>query len=471
MGVVLILLTAQTAPGAGTVRVCGTAPAGHAQCDLRIVVTRPASTVAAVSAPAVGDPDYLRQAYDLTALSASKGHGDTVAIVDAFNDPTAARDLAIYRAHYGLSACSSANGCLKIVNQGGHSAPLPPVNSAWSIEISSDLDAVSAICPNCNIDLVEARSDSSADLRTAMKQAAQLGANQISDSWSIVSPTSPFGSSISEIFGSGHAPAVIAATGDAGEVASGENAYPAALPDVTAVGGTTLEPNNSARGVTETAWSSAGYGCDTAESALDYQAAKNCQGRSYADISADADPSTGLKIYDSAEGGWIMGGGTSLATPIVAAYEALTGIDGTSSRWAYAKSSKLNAISGGYGGQTGIGTISGDIVTGAPGISDVTSTATSTSVTLTVGIYSNGETARYDWQYGTVGGYRSHAKSGAVKTASGAAQVRTVITGLRPATTYHFRLKAVNAFGTVYGYDYSFTTAASTVATSVGIGH
>lgn len=458
-----------SAAAATATRVCATAPAGQAQCDLRVVrkayapaQRRDANAAVALTAPALGAPAYLQQAYDLTALSASRGHADTVAIVDVDSDPGAAADLATYRAHYGLPACSSANGCLKIVNQSGRPSPLPGADRAWAVETSADLDAVSAICPNCHIDLVEADSATSPDLSAAMASAARLGADQISDSWSIVAPRSPFGASLTQLLGGAGAPTVVAATGDSGEVPSGENAYPAALPDVTAVGGTTLTPSASARGVTESAWSGAGYGCDSAESKLAYQPTSSCGGRAYADVSADADPTTGLSIYEAAAGGWAMAGGTSVATPIVAAYEALTAVGHTGNRWAYADAGALNAITGGYAGQTGTGTISGDVVSGAPGISPASATDVSaTSVTLNGGVYANGAGTSDAWQYGTTTGYGTASPSATLTPAAGASQVSTVISGLAPATTYHFRLSAVNANGTAYGYDAVFTTSAS----------
>ncbi len=450
------------------VRGCSSAPTGHARCDLRVIPAHRApggghaavvaSAATQTSAPAVGDPTYLQQAYDLTALSAGRGQGDTVAIVDAFADPAAASDLATYRAAYDLPACTVANGCLAIVNQHAQTAPLPRANDAWAVEITADLEAVSAICPNCHIDLVEANSDSSPDLRAAMRAAARLGANQISDSWSVMSAHSPFGASVAQMLGGHHTPAVIAATGDTGEVAAGQNAYPAALSDVTAVGGTTLAASTATRGVTETAWSHAGFGCDTAESSLAYQPAGRCGGRAYADVSADANPSTGLHMYEASEGGWVMAGGTSLATPIVAAYEALTGVDGSTNRWAYADAHKLNQVSGGYGGATGTGTISGDIVNGAPGLTPLSAThTTSTSVTLTGGLYTNGASSHYAWQYASAG--TDTAQSATLAAAPGATPVATTITGLLPNTTYHFRLIAHNAHGNVAGYDVTVTTS------------
>src|SRR5207342_1372145 len=120
-----------------------------------------------------------------------------------------------------------------------------------------------------------------------------------------------------------------------------------------------------------------GSGCDVNEPKPSYQTDTGCTGRSWADLSADADPYTGLTVYDSGNGGWMQVGGTSLATPLIAAYEAVTGINGTSPQWAYADSALLNdPITGstgscaaaiayicnagtGYDGPTGVGSISG----------------------------------------------------------------------------------------------------------------
>ena len=170
--------------------------------------------------------------------------------------------------------------------------------------------------------------------------------------------------------------------------------YPAALPNVTAVGGTSLiatdDPrapggSSSPRGRSTTGWAPA-RGATWRSPSLAYQPVTGCAGRAYADVSADADPATGLLIYDSEQGGWLSGGGTSLATPLVAAFEAVTGVDGLGPQWAYRDGPLLNdPVTGssgtcapaildicdagpGYDGPTGTGSISGDVITGAPGI-------------------------------------------------------------------------------------------------------
>ncbi len=242
---------------------CGPARPGFAQCDAQALVlssnharvrphvhggstftqmfpaSRPAipsvRPAGAGSAPPEPDtPAWLQQAYDLTYLSQTGGVGDTVAIVDAGDDPTAESDLAVFRGTYGLPACSSSNGCFTKVNESGAGAPLPAPDPMWEPEESLDLDAVSALCPNCHILLVEASTASINDLDEAVIEAAHLHANQISNSWSEASET-PIGGQYTF-----PGVAVIAATGDEGYMGGGSDAYPAAFPGVTAAGGTSL---------------------------------------------------------------------------------------------------------------------------------------------------------------------------------------------------------------------------------------
>ena len=128
-------------------------------------------------------PSDLQSAYGLASAASSKGAGETIAIVDAYDDPNAAADLAAYRSYYGLSACTVANGCFKKVSQTGSTTCLPTADSGWAGEISLDLDMASAVCPNCNILLVEASSASMANLGTAVNRAVTLGAKFVSNSY------------------------------------------------------------------------------------------------------------------------------------------------------------------------------------------------------------------------------------------------------------------------------------------------
>ena len=127
--------------------------------------------------PAGYHPADLQKAYALTAASA-KATG-TVAIVDAFNDPSAEADLGVYRKQFGLPVCTTANGCFKKINQNGAASPLPPTDNGWSEEISLDLDMVSAVCPHCKIILVEATSNSFANLGAAAKRGRHAGARRV----------------------------------------------------------------------------------------------------------------------------------------------------------------------------------------------------------------------------------------------------------------------------------------------------
>src|ERR671931_2728386 len=169
---------ASSARAAGSVSirpVCGAVPIGYARCFSLVWGN------AATAGPSGYGPADLQSAYKLP--SATAGTGQTVAIVDAFDDPTAESDLAQYRSFYGLPPCTTANGCFRKVNQTGGTLPMPPPSPDWALEISPDLDMVSAVCPNCHILLVESNTNLDSDLYTAEDTAARLGANTISNSW------------------------------------------------------------------------------------------------------------------------------------------------------------------------------------------------------------------------------------------------------------------------------------------------
>ena len=459
-----------------------------------------AADVAAAGAPQPGTPAYLQEAYDLAYLSQTAGTGETVAIVDAFDDPNAESDLATYRAEFGLSPCTTANGCFDKVDQTGGTNYPSTVDSGWELEISLDLDAVSALCPNCHIDLVEADSTQSSDLGAAQQEADQLpGVDVISDSWDVPltgrQAARQFMNSGPYTFSG---VTTVAASGDLGYPGSNTNDFPAALSSVTAAGGTTLEPASSSgvqstRGFTESAWSGAGSGCNTATSQPSWQSGIACNGRAYADISADADPDTGMQVYDSDDNGWVVVGGTSEASPLIAAYYALLDSAAQASppllasapqgpSWAYANASLLNDPSSGsngsclasmsficnagpgYDGPTGAGSISGAVANGAPGITGPGTNGTdaqtvgSEAAQLQGGVYPNGEDTTYYWQYGTTTDYGQQTQPIDIGDGTDPVQVSGSLTGLSPGTTYHYRLVAANSFGTLYGYDYTLTT-------------
>ena len=268
-----------------------------------------------------------------------------MAIVDAFDDPNAESDLATFRSAYGLPACSTANGCFSKVNQSGNASPLPRADGGWAQEISLDLDMASATCPNCKILLVEANSNAFTDLVAAEDTAARLGATVISNS---------YGGSDSAASSAYDHPgiAVTASTGDNGYGVES----PASYDSVVAVGGTSLTKARNARGWSETAWSGAGSGCSADNAKPSWQtSATQCSGKANADVSAVADPNTGVAVYDSTRNqgaaGWQVYGGTSVASPIVASVYALSGnTAGYPASYTWAHTSGLNDVTSGSNG-------------------------------------------------------------------------------------------------------------------------
>jgi subtilase family serine protease len=347
--------------------VCGAAPAGYARCDSH-VQTDASGQVHASATPSGYSPAQLQFAYALAASSASAGGGQTVAIVDAYDDPNAEQNLGVYRSQFGMSACTTANGCFRKVNQTGGTR-YPSRNTGWAEEISLDLDMVSAICPKCHILLVEASTASFGNLLTAENYAA-AHAKTVSNSWG----ASEFSGETSYDGYFDHTGVLItASSGDSGYGVQ----YPAASPYVTAVGGTSLSPASNARGWTEGAWSGAGSGCSAYEVKPAWQHDSGCQNRTVADVSAVADPNTGVSVYDTYnQGGWLVFGGTSVASPIIASTYALAGnASGAGFGYPYAHTSGLFDITSGsngscspaylctagtgYDGPTGLGTPDG----------------------------------------------------------------------------------------------------------------
>ena len=283
-------------------------------------------------------PTQFQAAYGLAAASAADGSGTTVALVDAYDDPTAASDLAAYRSAAGLPALTA--GQFTKYNQTGQTSPLPaqaPVNDDWTLEESLDIDMVSAICPLCKINLVEAANDTGNGLFIAEQTAATtLGARYISNSWG-GSEVSSDTSYDSQYFG---VPGVVY-TASAGDSAySGGVIYPATSPNVVSVGGTSLNTAANSRGWTESVWDTSstegtGSGCSGYEPQPAWQTSISiippaCSKRVDNDVAADADPNTGAAVYDTSNGnvGWTEVGGTSESSPMIAAVFALAGNNG-----------------------------------------------------------------------------------------------------------------------------------------------
>jgi len=297
-----------------------TGGAPYATCDLMgMTDDRGALAAGSAAPPATAlTPADLQAAYDLPA----GGSGRTVAVVDAGGYAAAESDLAVFRSTYGLPACTTANGCFTKLDQvGGRNYPAEDAD--WSAETALDLDAVSAACPSCHILLVEGDSASLDDLGQAVDTAAAHHPAAISNSYGV--PGEVTGAAAYDHYYDHPGIAVTASTGDSGNVVE----WPSSSGDVVAVGGTSLTRDGSAaRGWTEAAWNEGGSGCSSVESKPAYQQGidTGCDRRATADLSADADPATGLGIYNStAVGGWAQYGGTSLSSPLVAAMYALAG--------------------------------------------------------------------------------------------------------------------------------------------------
>jgi hypothetical protein len=335
-------------PGAASCLSLKLVPASLTSAQLDASAKRQSGEARAGARPAVGNPNpepgfltpqALHAAYALpneTAASALQ----TVAVVDAFDDPTAEADLAVYDEQFGLPACTSANGCFRKVNESGAASPLPRKQGEWAGEISIDVQMARAVCQSCKILLVEASSEEFSDLGAAVNAAAKAGATEISNSYG---GTEQHGyTSLAASYFEHPGVVLTASSGDCGyfnKACPGESTganFPADSPDVVAVGGTSLQ--ESAGAWSSTVWSEGGSGCSKVFSAAPWQsaaagfAATGCgTGRSVADVAAIGDPETGVDVYDSTpEGngnptGWGVWGGTSVAAPIVAAEFGLAG--------------------------------------------------------------------------------------------------------------------------------------------------
>ena len=331
--------------------------AGFSHCQMKFL-GKPNREPLATAAPAGGyGPADLQSAYALP--SGTAGAGQTVAIVDAFDDPKAESDLATYRSTYGLPACTTANGCFKKVNQSGTQGSYPSGDQGWAVEISLDLDMVSAACPQCHILLVEASSNANANLYAAVDTAARLGATEISNSYGGSESSSDPSTNVH--YNHPGIPITVS-SGDSGYGVE----YPAASPYVTAVGGTTLKKATNARGWSESAWSGAGSGCSAYEAKQSWQTDGGCAKRTVADVSAVADPNSGVNVYDSdcsglnrllgnCFSGWGVVGGTSASAPIIASVYALAGNGAsvTYGSFPYSHATALNDVTSGSNGSCG----------------------------------------------------------------------------------------------------------------------
>ncbi|HEY3811606.1 MAG TPA: S53 family peptidase [Caulobacteraceae bacterium] len=339
------------------VAVCGVAPQGYARCHAHVVTdNRGSPLLQAIPRPTpnrlgrtvtpsgFGPPD-LRSAYNVTGSGSA---ATVVAVVDAYGYTNAETDLGTYRAQFGLPTCTTANGCFRKVNEFGQTTNLPRQNTGWAQETALDLDMVSAMCPNCHIVLVEASSSSYNDLAQAEMEAASLGAHAISNSYG-------GGESGTQSFEAAYNHPGVAITVSSGDSGYGVQ-FPASSPHVTAVGGTHLVRTSGGRGWSETTWVDGGSGCSTVYAKPSWQHDTLCSKRMEADVSAVADPNTGVAVFGPTGGvasGWMVFGGTSVAAPLVA---GVYGVNGGSVNYGsnpYGATTALNDVTSGSNGSCG----------------------------------------------------------------------------------------------------------------------
>lgn len=328
-----------------------------AHCHAKVVTDARGNPNASTS-PTGLSPATIKSAYTFpTSLTA--GAGKTVAIVDAYDSPTAESDLGVFSSQFGLPPCTTANGCFKKVNQRGGTT-YPRKDAGWALEIALDVQWAHAIAPGAKILLVEADSNSFTNLLAA-EDYAKTHATYVSNSWGA-----------SEFSGESTYDSHFSQTGVSFFVSSGDNGtpaeYPSASPNVISVGGTTLKFASNGTLSSETGWSGSGGGCSVYESKNSAQStgSVNCNGkRATPDVSLDADPASGVSVYDTTryqgQSGWFTVGGTSASSPMWAARSAIAGAV-VNAGYVYGTSITYRDItSGNNGASAGVGY---DLVTG-----------------------------------------------------------------------------------------------------------
>ncbi len=358
------LPAASPTPAPADQAACAPGPAGGAACNVKKNPNHPASKT-----PSGGlSPAQLRTAYGLpAAMSAATPAGPTIAIVVAFNNPQAEKDLGTYRSQFGLPDCTSKNGCFQVVQvkptPGAPPPPPPPPGNnsdatTWADERALDLAMASAACPNCRLLLVEAPGQDLDSLANAVNVAASYHPAAISNSWGVPEGGGNVAGidyqAQSAFFHPG-----IAITASAGDLGSGVVQFPASSPFVTTVGGTTLSADGSARGWAETEWNGSGDGCSAMTQAPPWQARSGqCNGaRSVPDVVMLADSNLGVSVYSDAEKGWVVLGGTSVGAPFVAGLYAAAADYGSFSIGAqklYSNLGQLNTVAGTNGSPNGL---------------------------------------------------------------------------------------------------------------------
>ena len=461
-------------------------------------------------------PEELRAAYDIPA---SIETAETVAVVDPYGYTDAESDLAAYRSRYGLPACTNASGCFRRVNETGEQGNYPRTDAAWDEEAALDLDMVSAACSECHILLVEPRNEGEDNVAEGANTAARLGASVISNSYA---------TNEAECASDGCVPLdkdyehpgvlVTASAGDWGYddlyfASIGEEPYgtffPASAPGVVAVGGTALyRDSGSPRGWREEVWNepkssvdrSAGAGtsggCTTLQPKPPWQTDMGCEHRTDNDIAAVAALETPVSVR--IDGRWGDYGGTSVAAPLVAGIEAHASayVRSLGPEAFYQDSGSLNDVTEGfdyypgpspcaaqeylcnaeigYDGPTGLGTPDGVPAIAQQDAPAVTVQAASdlsgSSAELTGTVNPRGmEVSECTFEYGTSSNYGSSvACNPAPGEGSGPVAVSASLSGLKPGTTYDFRILARGSGGISYSANESFATLTAPAA-SIGV--
>jgi hypothetical protein len=329
---------------------------GEARCHSHVVTDARGNEMAGKPVDAAPNitpsglsPADLQSAYYGGAAPA--GSTKTIVIVDAYGYANAEADLNVYRSQYGLGACTTANGCFKKLDQRGGTA-YPRANTGWAQEQALDLDMASAMCPSCKIVLIQSDSATLANLAAAVNTGAnQPGVVAISNSYG-------GGETGSASYVSAYSHPGIAITVSTGDSGYGAQ-FPATAPGAIAVGGTNLKRGGTTRGWTEAAWTSGGSGCSAVHAKPSWQIDPLCTNRMEADISAVADPATGVAVYgptgQGSKAGWLVFGGTSASAPIIGGmYGAKgTGAPNASSSIYAANAASFNDITTGTNGTCG----------------------------------------------------------------------------------------------------------------------
>ncbi len=289
---------------------------------------------------------YLRAPYSVKSSLPNGGWskwgaGTTVAVVVAYAAPNVEKDLNVYRSEFLLGSCTIASGCLKIVAEPG--VQQDP-QGLWPVEAALDVEMVAAMCQRCTIMVVEAANADIANLSAADDLAVANGATAVSNSWSL--PESPGALKYASHFNHPGVP-ITAGAGDGGYGVS----FPSDLATVTSVGGTSLTTGSTQ---SESIWSLTGGGCSSLVSKPSWQTDSGCKGRTVNDIAVVGDPGTGVATYVSSAGGWIVLGGTSVGSPIVASMYSISGqagsVNDASGLYSRAQGTNFNHVTSGSDG-------------------------------------------------------------------------------------------------------------------------